>query len=402
MPDMSDADRGDDPATEPRVIDAGGSPYQVGLQFGQATAAQRDAIADVTDRMRHRVCAPPAAQRQALEQAEKGLQRHSPATLEQIRGMSEALSIPAEHLLHGVLCTYLDDVAGVPPGNAPDGCSTWAASGDMTAAGGPMLVKNRDYRPDHLALQALLRVVPDGGIPWCALTSAGAPGVYGAGMNAAGVAVADTYVPAADVGPGVPRFSLMMHVLEQATTVADAIAYLRSVPIMGAGNLILADAGGALAVVECGYRSSGFTVRRTGTLVATNHYVTDSMAGSQRLAPDSDEARDSRTRADLLTARLASAVGRIDEDFARTLMAHHGGPLASLCRHRIPGSDARTIASLLCWPRARQVTTCFGFPCRASFRTVDVARDLTSYGSPATPRGDAVTDPFANRPEEQR
>jgi len=348
--------------TEVRVIDVAGRPYDVGLQFGQATFAQRDAVADSVERMCARIQS--SSQTADLAEARDGLRRHSPETLEQIRGMSDALSIPAEQLLRSVLCTYLDDLAGAPRSVEPEGCSTWA--------GGGLLVKNRDYRDYHLPLQALLRVVPDSGIPWCALTSAGAPGVYGAGMNAAGLAIADTYVSAADVGPGIPRFSLMMHVLERAQTVADAIAYLRSVPIMGSGNLTLADSTGAVAVVECGYRRSGFLVRPQGWLVATNHFVTEEMVGSMRHSPDSSEGLDSCARADFLAESLSRS--RIDEEFARSLMAHHDGSVGSLCRHDIPGSDARTIACLIAQPTTRQLTACFGFPCTDPFRTIDVLR----------------------------
>lgn len=356
----------------PRLIEVGGTPYEVGYQFGTATAADRGKIAASIDAMCRRIGESDAFQEAALAAARAGLEEHSPATIAYIAGMADALALDADQMLRSVFGTYLDDLAGAPHKYTEDGCSTWAAGSDATADGTAILVKNRDYRPYHLDLQAMLRVAPKRGIPWIALTSAGAPGIYCAGMNAAGLAVADSYVSSSDVGPGIPRFSLMMHVLEQVETVQQAFQYLDGVPNMGNGNLIFADAAGDTGVYECGYRLHGHRRQGAGVIVSTNHFLTIGMPERERHAPDSFQRQNSCARNAYLASTLGGMAGSIDDEAAGNIMAHHDDPIGAICRHSIPGSDAATIACVISRPATRQFSACFGFPCLAPFRTEPV------------------------------
>ena len=99
-------------------------------------------------------------------------------------------------------------------------------------------------------------------------------------MNERGLVVADTYVCSTDIGPGLPDYSLMMHILEDHDTVRSALDYTSSVPRMGRHNLILADAGGDVAVVELGYRNLAIVEAQDGIVVNTNHFVSPSLKES--------------------------------------------------------------------------------------------------------------------------
>ena len=91
-------------------------------------------------------------------------------------------------------------------------------------------------------------------------------------MNERGLAIADTHVYSTDIGPGLPDYSLIMHILEEHDTVRSALDYLSSVPRMGRNNLILADVGGSLAVVELRYHHLAVVEARNGIAVNTNHF----------------------------------------------------------------------------------------------------------------------------------
>src|SRR5690625_4854599 len=163
--------------------------------------------------------------------------------------MAEVCEISARALLAASLGTYvrsLDLCLGVPVA-----CTTMAAPGSR-----PVLMKTRANESRFLPMQTILRVRPKQGHPWLALSTAGAPAVHSSGINAAGLAIADTHVASRDIGPGVPRFSSMMHILEECTTTAEAVEYLRTVPQMGLGNLTMVDAEGHTAVVECAFSGS--------------------------------------------------------------------------------------------------------------------------------------------------
>ena len=91
----------------------------------------------------------------------------------------------------------------------------------MTRDGAPILAKNRDYHPDHQPLQCLARVKPKLTAILLRLTSAGSPGVFSSGINSFGLAVVDTFIASSEIGPGIARYSLMMDILQNFSTVYE-------------------------------------------------------------------------------------------------------------------------------------------------------------------------------------
>ncbi len=282
--------------------------------------------------------------------------------LEMIRGQAEALAFEFETLLRYSLVSFLrDDLLTRRP--ASEGCTTWAATGSAAADGQPILVKNRDYRLEHLPLQVVARAAPSTGYRYVYSGSAGSPGVFCAGINQAGLAVADSHVSSTDLGPGLPDFSLMMHVLEEHDSVAAALDYLRAVPRLGRNNLILADAGGHLAVFEIGHRNYGLRETADGVLVNTQHFVSPEMQGAfVEVEPPGLEGT-SFARYRKAAGALQDGWGRIDVPFAQRLMASHGDPLAALCWHSREGLDEATVSSSIFVPARRLMLFCHGLPC---------------------------------------
>jgi hypothetical protein len=321
---------------------------------------------------------------QLLQETRDLLQEIDAPLLDLIRGQAEALELEFETLLRYDLVTYLrDDLVirnlqgtPVPPAGDPGdmqrggaelggtGCTTWAACGSSTALGRPLLVKNRDQTPEFLPLQIVVHVTPKSGYRYLCSGSAGYPGVFCAGINAAGLTVADSHVTSTDLGPGLPDFSLMMHLLEDHDCVPSALDYLRSVPRMGRNNLILADAQGHLAVFEIGHRSYGLSETRDGVLVSTNHFVTPAL---RRHFVDTQEPPlrgNSFHRYQAVVQALERMMGRIDVPFAQRLMATHAGTLDSLCRHLSERSKVSTISTSILLPARRAMLYCNGRPCQ--------------------------------------
>lgn len=257
----------------------------------------------------------------------------------------------------------------------------------MALTGGwPLLAKNRDNDLRYLDLQTVLRVRPEQGYRWLALSTAGAPGVHSSGMNEVGLSVADTHVASSDIGPGLPRFASMMHVLQECRTTAAAVDRLLSTPQMGLGTVTIVDEHGAAAVVECGYRTT--TVAGTATspgsagqgssgagVVATNHY-TDVVLSSCGLGPEdgtpavSSVAR--RAAADRLLSREEVHAADV-----RELLASHidfdgvDGAEGSVCQHG-PTLRSETISTAIFDPAARHLDLCLGRPCSSPFHRIPV------------------------------
>jgi len=288
-----------------------------------------------------------------------------PPIVEMIRGQAEGLKLDFDTLFKYSAVPYLEDV--LLPERA-GGCTTWAASGEATEDGRPILVKNRDYRPEHLPLQVVVIAEPKVGYCYAYLTSAGSPGVFCAGMNEVGLAVADTHVSSLDVGPGIPSYSLMMHLLEEHKTVRSALDYLRSAKRMGRSNLTLADAEGDMAVFEAGYERYGVVEPRGHILVNTNHFVSPEMRACFVDVNPSHLKGNSLRRYERARRELEAARGGIDAAFARRLMAQHGGLLDSICTHLEPGRKTCTISTIIFLPAERAFHLCIGNPCEGEYR----------------------------------
>jgi hypothetical protein len=153
------------------------------------------------------------------------------------------------------------------------------------------------------------------------------------------------------------------------------VAYLRAAPRLGRNNLILADAGGEVAVFESGHSGYGLFHTTDGALVTTNHPISP---GLRRHFVDLNPPTvkgDSFHRYDRVSEALRAAHGQIDVAFARRLMATHSGPLASLCRHPMEGRDSATIAACVFVPAKRTMHFCHGLPCRGTYESFVCGED---------------------------
>lgn len=374
----------------PVIIDVRGSNTEIGRAHALATPHLRANVERWVTSTQGDYPSDDPVTNERVEEVVRAWRDLTPGTLEQIEAMAQVYELPARGLLTAVLATYLRSLDR--SATDTDGCTTLALPDPR-----PLLMKNRDNNSWFLPMQTVLRVQPQEGHPWLALSTAGAPGVHSSGMNAAGLCITDTHVASRDIGPGVPRFSSMMHVLEQCTSTEEAVEYLLRVPQMGLGNLTMVDAAGRTAVVECAY--SGSAVLReagpegagaAGTVVATNHFVSEALAPSVLEPEEGTPGIDTRAR----RSNVISALPQRGADSAlsiaevRTLAAHHvwqergentgaagAEPAAgSLCKH---GADSRseTVSTVVFDPVGRTVDLCLGRPCTAPFFRVGFDAD---------------------------
>jgi hypothetical protein len=225
-----------DPMNQYSKLSLYGDHYAMGRQHGRQVSQIRPLIAQaIKARFEQLEQDGPDMRFEALlRETRELLQEIDIPLLAMIRGQAEALAFEFDTLLRYDLVSYLRDDLVVRRALGNEGCTTWAASGSATFDGQPLLAKNRDYRQEHLPLQVVIQATPDSGYGYLYVSSAGSPGVYSAGINQAGLAVADTHVYSTNLGPGLPDYALMMHLLEAHDSVSSALDYLRSVRAWGA------------------------------------------------------------------------------------------------------------------------------------------------------------------------
>lgn len=255
---------------------------------------------------------------------------HDPDGMAELAGIAEGLGLGEDALFaHLHLGTLNDLKTGARLES--DGCSAW---GVPSGPDGPIVVKNRDYSGLHRGIQRVaLHRGPDvtTGQMLC-VGSLGSPAAYSSGVNAKGLALADTQVSVRAHRVGWLRYFLMTRILASCGTVTEALAMIAGRPHAGGGTLIMADASGDTAAVELGAAGSGVT--RGGRIWRTNHFVLPGHA-ADTLLPEGDRiARNSQERFAFLQRTLPGLIPSIPE--AAQLMRTHrdtasGG--APLCQH---------------------------------------------------------------------
>jgi len=335
--------------------DAGLSEKVRAATIGRVETARAEGMLDA------RALAYVADQRRFAEVAD-------PDGMAELAGIADGFGLPEDALfLHLHLGTLRDLTGGATL--AMDGCSAWAVG---NGPDGPLVVKNRDFGGLHLGVQQVAwHTGPDirtGGM--LCIGSLGSPGAYSSGMNAAGLALADTQIGARTHAIGWLRYFAMTRVLARCTTVAEAVDWLGSVPHAGGGSLVLADAGGACATVELGARR--IAVTRADPVWRTNHFLTPELAGDTFLRDGTRIDGNSAARLALLSARLPGRVWDIAAA-ARLMATHAEDPEgAPLCQHPRPGEDTSTLSCAIFAIRDRCVYFHQGNPCAGTWQVIDI------------------------------
>ena len=291
---------------------------------------------------------------------------HDPNGMDELRGIADSFDLSFEDLFCHLHLGTLRDLKGGAV--LVDGCSAWAVA---DGEDGPLVVKNRDFSGLHLGIQALVRhqgadIVTGGMI---CLGSLGSPGAYSSGINARGLALADTQVAVATHRIGWLRYFLMTRLLANCGTVAEALAMIHAAPHAGGGTLVMADAGGDIAAVELGAAQT-IAAQAPHVIWRTNHFTSPALA-TDTLRPRGDVIADtSQDRFAYLGRVLPKA--RWGRKAAARLMATHPGDAdgaAPLCQHDSQ-NGAQTISAIVYSCKVTQADFCEGNPCAGRWQTV--------------------------------
>ena len=354
-----------------RVLDLNGDARQIGRQHGEQVS---DLRSQILNSMQVRL----AVLRKGdpdLSPHIKGIaqiwEKYAPDTLEMLRGMAETLDLVWEEYFTYTIASYLTSSLNNLQKN--EGCSIWAASGNLTQDGAPILAKNRDYHPDHQPLQCLARIKPTHGNAFMCLTSAGSPGVFSSGINCAGLAVVDTFISSTDIGPGIARYSLMMDILQNFSTVNEAINYLPTRPHFGDGSVTVLDAEGDMAVFEIAHSVQAVRRPDQGFVAGTNHFSAPETSSRWLDKEPAHLKGNSQGRRRMIETALQSAQGQVDIPWSQSLMGRHGDNLSAVCRHAELDPLSVTVSCVILLPRHASLYVANGLPCLAPFEFVRLA-----------------------------
>ncbi len=207
------------------------------------------------------------------------------------------------HALHDFSQRFIDTV---PLSGA---CTGFAAAGPATADGHVYLARNFDFeaggRFDREKIVAA--VVPESGFQYLSVTFGGMTGVV-SGFNEKGVGVS---LQSLSGGPtasaGEPSSLLVADVLQNDATLEQAIRRIRAARVLVSDLYLVADATGAMAVVE--KTPNGTGVRHGGpTLAATNLPAVAEISREVGATPGSSSSAARQERIDGLVARARGSI----------------------------------------------------------------------------------------------
>jgi isopenicillin-N N-acyltransferase-like protein len=333
----------------------------------------RAAVAARMEETRQALARPEA---RALIDGDRGYtERHYPEILEEMQGICDGFGLSLDTLFDYMHCAVVSDLAATAE-RLPEGCTSFAVADPELGA---VVVKNRDYRPEHIPIQRAFhhRDPAWGKRQVLCLGSLGSPGNFSSGINSDGLAVTDTNSRTTDHGVGMHRYFLLTWLLVHCGSVDEALDRILGMPHVGGGLLILGDAGGTVAAVELGHKKVGHERRVRGRVGRANHFVTPEMAAANLRTADSEaQSCHSDRRHPTLQQRLVDAPSPFGLADAARLASYHGEDGGEgFCRHG--GKDlGNTISSALYATRPRTLTFTAGNPCQADWRLFDFAGDV--------------------------
>lgn len=358
-----------------KQIDLGGDHYSMGLQHGLQVKELRPRILRVVQNRLTILQDKDLDFRSILDELYAVWEENARSTLEMMHGIADALELEWDDFFRYTVSTYLMDKVRQQY-DVFQGCSVWAAAPPLTRHVGPILAKNRDYWSDHTDLQCFARAHPHGGYRYAYLTSAGSPGVFSSGMNEAGLAVADTHVVSQDIGPGLPRYAVMMDILEHYEQVETALEYILSVRHTGNGTIVLVDTSGGMGVVETGYEVQVVRHPENSFVVSTNHFVSPDLENKvvERSAGKA-QYENSLGRYACMKTNLYTLREPVDLKWAKKMLSSHGSKEKAICRHPEDNPRYVTISSVIFLPQSRTIQLAAGMPCQTPYEPFSVVSD---------------------------
>lgn len=338
------------------VVILDGDPYERG--FGQKnqrlTKSVEAAIAARLDKLELNAYA-----RDFLKQQWDIAQLMFEDQVAEINGIADAYNMAPERIFSYLNATIIEEA--YPTAIVQDGCSVWAIS---QTSKGPIVCKNRDYRGEHKNVQAaFIHRHPDiPGGEYFTIGSYGSPGGFSSGINAAGVAIADTQIPTTDHGVGIIRYLLINKLLCEANSTMEAINLINSLPQAGGGSLTICDPSGDVAIVEIGHTATQIERSDHGYNFRTNHFLSSQLKSSY-FNNKNDKIRNTSTGR---LSRMATDLDDFDilnpiAESKKLLSSHDNDTHSGLCSH---GNEGSTLSGAIYLCAKREVIYSHSNPCQ--------------------------------------
>ncbi len=355
-----------------RVLDASGSPNDIGRAHGSAYAAEikgyaRDRVALVASGL---WSGGPLGERDVLGIADSMLPAHESfdaALHAEMLAMADAAGItPAEAVVVGGFTDFVDTVRSVVGGDVPvevieDDCTAVIVPDDR-AAGAGFLGQTWDMHDTATEHVLLLRLRPDDAPPALVFTTTGCVGQLG--MNAEGVCVGINNLTGLDGTRGVAWTSVVRGML-RAGTADEALDTLLHAELAGAHNYLIFDRHGVGYNVEAMPSVRPISKLDGAPLVHTNH-VLDPDAQAVEAPKDPVLMASSAGRLAKATELLAD--GDVDEERLFELTREPD----VICQVAVEPLHIESSGAAVMRPKTGDFWACWGRPAENDYQRIEM------------------------------
>lgn len=350
-------------------VTVAGTPYEMGVQYGEkAKSAVRHSaeywyaqLAGATERS-------PDEMVENVKKSSDVAFKFFPELGEEISGTSKGSGVALDDIL---VATFNNAVTSA---RFAMGCSNFAARGEATADGDPILGRNLDF--DYAVRDdiVLVRAKPKDGNSWLGSRYGALIGVH-EGINDKGVAGgwASVMQKAGERVDGMAFMQALQAAFLKTDSVEDAANTIARMPKCTGGNYTFASKDACL-VVEGGSKSSQIRREEGDIVLGTNHWRTDDMVERQGVNKFEVGGSTFCPRYVHGDRFLQSRRGKLAvEDFQEMLSSHQSPPagMTGICAHKdIFGG---TICSSVSLPTKGMIYYARGHPCSNTYETFKLA-----------------------------
>ena len=271
------------------VVELQGTPYEIGYQHGSLLKEQiKDVYKIYLNELVYNKWIKEYAilgkggkdawanPRKAMAKFSKSIEKFIPEEyIEEMKGIADGAGLDYIDVLN--MSAHVDYFAIL--------CSTLVAGGPASADGKLVEARNLDWAQGGLRdldkYSTVFVIRPDNGHPFVSVIYPGLVGVLTA-VNDSKITAELNFSMAKENGKnGVPALILMRNLIQYSSTLDEAEKILRDSTRLAGYNIVVADGKTSDArLIEISATTVGTLGLKDGTLVSTNHFITDSLAGA--------------------------------------------------------------------------------------------------------------------------
>ncbi len=347
-----------------KIIEASGSPYEIGYAHGSQGKAQVLCSIDTYKKMFKTYA------NLEWEEAKKRsrayidhIMAYDSDLLEEIRGVADGADVDLEDIL--ALNARSEVILMTGSAVPSDGCTSMIALPEVTANHHTILAQNWDWKDQQIGAILVLKIKQSNKPAITMVTEGGIIGKIG--FNDAGIGVCLNALGTVGNPNGLPLHVILRGILN-STKISDAVQAINGQLNACAANYLIASKIGEGLDIEKSPVDFEAFYPEDGIFTHANNYICDRMKPTDTLR---FMAHDSFLRFNMAKKALKAVSGKITTDTCKEILRSHKDYPDSICRHNDEADPAGTrmctVFSIVMDMTEGKMEVALGAPCENEY-----------------------------------